>query len=233
MHKKALIITGGSKGIGFASIQIFAENGWDCINISRQLCTYPGTINFNCDLRSEDWEQTIDFPKLLAHYQQIALVHNAACCMNDSMVNLESTQLRQTLELNIIAANRLNQQVIPHLKDSSAILYIGSTLSEKAVPNTASYTISKHAIVGMMRATCQDLIGTGIHTGCICPGITDTEMLRQRVNNDANILNQLAQLQSMNRLIDPREIAEVIYFCANHPVINGSVIHSHLGQREN
>jgi len=58
-------------------------------------------------------------------------------------------------------------------------------------------------------------------------------MLRQRVNNDANILNQLAQLQSMNRLIDPREIAEVIYFCANHPVINGSVIHSHLGQREN
>ena len=46
------------------------------------------------------------------------------------------------------------------------------------MPHSFSYVVSKHALVGMMRATCQDLAGREIHTACICPGFTDTEMFR-------------------------------------------------------
>jgi 3-oxoacyl-[acyl-carrier protein] reductase len=63
----------------------------------------------------------------------------------------------------------------------SSVLYVGSTLSEKAVPGSFSYVVSKHAQLGMMRATCQDLMGTGIHTAMVCPGFTDTEMLRNHL----------------------------------------------------
>jgi NAD(P)-dependent dehydrogenase (short-subunit alcohol dehydrogenase family) len=52
--------------------------------------------------------------------------------------------------------------------------FVGSTLSEKAVANTASYVTAKHAMVGLMRATCQDLAvaAAPVHTAAICPGFT-------------------------------------------------------------
>ena len=72
-----------------------------------------------------------------------------------------------------------------------SIIYIGSTLSEKGVANSCSYVTSKHAVVGLMRSTTQDLVGKGIHTACICPGFTDTEMLKNHVGGSKEILVKL------------------------------------------
>ncbi len=82
----------------------------------------------------------------------------------------------------------------------------------------------------MMRATCQDLAGRRIHTACICPGFTDTEMLRQHVSADA--MESVKAMSAYNRLIDPDEIAETLFWAAQNPVINGSVLHANLGQVE-
>ena len=112
----------------------------------------------------------------------------------------------------------------------SSILFVGSTLAEKAVPGSFSYVVSKHAQIGMMRACCQDLAGTGIHTACICPGFTDTEMLREHVPADA--MAAVRGMSAFNRLIEPQEIAETLLWAAGTPVLNGSVIHANLGQVE-
>ena len=114
----------------------------------------------------------------------------------------------------------------------SSIIYIGSTLSEKAVPNSYSYASTKHAMIGMMRATCQDLAGSGVHTACICPGFTDTEMLRAHVGDSDDVLEAIGSMSSYGRLIEPDEIARSIEFAVANPVINGSVIHANLGQIE-
>jgi NAD(P)-dependent dehydrogenase (short-subunit alcohol dehydrogenase family) len=116
------------------------------------------------------------------------------------------------------------------MRNGSSVLYVGSTLSEKAVPHSFSYVVSKHAIVGMMRATCQDLVGRAIHTACICPGFTDTEMFRKHVPTEA--LDQIRAMSAYGRLITPEEIAETLFWAANNPVINGAVIHANLGQVE-
>jgi len=129
-----------------------------------------------------------------------------------------------------VAANSLNRYCIPHMRSGSAIVYVGSTLSEKAVPDTFTYVVTKHALVGMMRATCQDLAGTGIHTVCVCPGFTDTDMLREHVPAEA--IQSVRAISAFDRLVDPAEIAETILWTAGHPVINGSVIHANLGQVE-
>jgi NAD(P)-dependent dehydrogenase (short-subunit alcohol dehydrogenase family) len=112
----------------------------------------------------------------------------------------------------------------------SSILYVGSTLGEKAVPNSFSYVTSKHASIGMMRSTCQDLAGTGIHTACINPGFTDTEMLREHV--PADVMPQIAAMSAFERLIQPEEIAQTLLFAAQSPVINGATINANLGQVE-
>ena len=136
------------------------------------------------------------------------------------------------MDINLIAPHTLNQLVIPFMHTGSSIIYIGSTLSEKAVANTYSYVVSKHAMIGMMRATCQDLAGSGIHTACVCPGFTDTEMLREHVGKDQEVLSSIAAMSTFGRLVSPIEVATTIKFAAENPVINGAVIHANLGQIE-
>ena len=116
------------------------------------------------------------------------------------------------------------------MQAGSSILYVGSTLSEKAVPRSFSYVTTKHATIGMMRATCQDLAGSQIHTACICPGFTDTEMLRAHVPDEA--MESISAMSAFGRLVEPTEIAQALFWASDNAVINGSIIHANLGQIE-
>lgn len=228
------IITGASVGIGLAVAQIFADNGYTVFNLSRRPCPIEGVTNIHCDLSSQiDIKTACDsLLNNIANSGSVSLVHNACQMRKDSTANCSSESLREVLETNIIACNSLNQRLLSHLPSSSSVLYIGSTLSEKAVAGSFSYVISKHALLGMMRASCQDLMGSGIHTALICPGFTDTEMLRTHLGNDQQALQIIGGMNSYNRLIDPQEIAKLIVWAHDNPVINGSVLHANLGQKE-
>ena len=166
---KVLVITGGSKGIGLATIELFLSKDYRVINISRSECklTHENFLDLNLDLNAL---QASDLESSLSN-SEITLVHNAAVLEKDTIINLQSNSMRNVLETNLIAPIRLNQMVLPFMKEGSSIIYIGSTLSEIAVPGAASYIISKHALAGLMKSTCQDLVGRKIHTAHVCPGI--------------------------------------------------------------
>jgi NAD(P)-dependent dehydrogenase (short-subunit alcohol dehydrogenase family) len=168
----------------------------------------------------------------LAGADRICLVHNASAMRPSRIDDLDASDLRALLELNLVAPAALNRIAIPHMAPGSSILYIGSTLAEKAVPGVAGYVIAKHGLAGMMRATCQDLAGRGIHTCMICPGFTDTEQLRDLIGDNTATLEAITGLSAFNRLIEPREIADTVAFAAQAPVLNGALIHANLGQRE-
>ena len=231
---KALVITGGSRGIGKATCQLFQQQGYKIINISRSSIELPNTIQFFVDLSNPNsiLQQKDLLLSELEDMEQIVLVHCAAAHNKDNIENVEHQKFAQNLAVNITSPSILSQVLIPVMPASSSIIYIGSTLSEKAVANAYSYSTTKHAVIGMMRATCQDLAGKGIHTVCICPGFTDTEMFRHHIENNQNTLFAVTQKVAFKRLIAPKEIAESIYFCANNPVINGTVFHANLGQIE-
>ena len=82
----------------------------------------------------------------------------------------------------------------------------------------------------MMRSTCQDLAGGKIHTACVCPGFTDTQMLRDHVGEES--MDFVAGMSAFKRLIEPDEIASTVLFAASNPVLNGATIHANLGQVE-
>lgn len=229
---KLLIITGASAGIGTATAEAFLEAGYEVVNLSRRPCPVDAVTHIRCDLSRPDFLADITgrMGPALQAAEEVSLVHNASRLVNDTAHGTASDALRGILETNVVAANTLNGHVIPHMDRGSSILYVGSTLSEKAVPGSFSYVVSKHAIVGMMRATCQDLADTGIHTACICPGFTDTQMLREHVPAEA--LEAVAAMSALGRLIEPAEIAATLLFAATHPVLNGAVVHANLGQVE-
>jgi NAD(P)-dependent dehydrogenase (short-subunit alcohol dehydrogenase family) len=227
-----LLITGASAGIGLATAQRFRAAGYNVVNLSRRPCPVEGVTNLACDLADPAFLDGVQQPLagLLERADRVVLVHNAARMCNDTVRATDSAEFRSVLEVNLVAPNTLNAFVLPFMKPGSAIVYVGSTLSEKAVPGSFSYVISKHAMIGMMRATCQDLAGSGVHTACICPGFTDTEMLREHVPADA--MAAVSALSAFGRLIEPTEIAETLWWSSSNPVINGAVIHANLGQVE-
>jgi len=229
---KSVLITGASAGIGLHTADMFARAGYQVINLSRRPCPLDTVTHITCDLAQPDFLDGIadQLGELLCGAQEIVLIHNAAKLANDVTGATDSADFRQVLEINVVAPNTLNGFVLPLMRPGSSILYVGSTLAEKAVPVSFTYVTTKHAMVGMMRATCQDLAGKAIHTACICPGFTDTEMLREHVPADA--MAQIAGMSAYARLVTPDEIAETLLWAAGSPVINGAVIHANLGQVE-
>jgi 3-oxoacyl-[acyl-carrier protein] reductase len=228
------IISGASVGIGRATAEAFLAGGYRVFNLSRRRCPVPGVASIGCDLGVPASVEAAcaELVQAIAGDNSVALVHNASQMRKDSAADCASASLREVLETNVVAVNTLNRRLLPLLPPTSSVLYVGSTLSEKAVPGAFSYVLSKHAQAGMMRATCQDLGGRGIHTALICPGFTDTEMLRTHLGDDPAMERIVAGMNSFNRLIDPAEIAELIHWAHHNPVINGAVLHANLGQRE-
>jgi 3-oxoacyl-[acyl-carrier protein] reductase len=228
------IITGASVGIGRAAAAAFLKSGFSVFNLSRRPCPLEGVKNLTCDLADPE-SVTSNCNALLEELKgasSVSLVYNASQMRKDSASECDSDSMRAVLETNVVALNSINQRLIPVLPKSSSILYVGSTLSEKAVGGSFSYVTSKHAQLGMMRATCQDLFGSGIHTALICPGFTDTEMLRTHIGTDPEVEASIASMNSFDRLIEPGEIAELIHWAHGNPVINGAVLHANLGQKE-
>ncbi|HUH37143.1 MAG TPA: SDR family oxidoreductase [Spongiibacteraceae bacterium] len=230
--RQLAIITGASKGIGLATAARFAEQGYAVVNLSRSPIPLAGAQQINADFCDPAWVAEAQPPLAAAMTgaERIVLIHNAAILRKDAVGSVDAHSLAEVLQVNVVAAAQLNQLVLPFMKPGSSILYVGSTLSEKAVSNSCSYVTSKHAQLGLMRSTCQDLVDTGIHTACICPGFTDTEMLRSHIGTDPAVEAGVVSGMAVKRLVRPEEIAETLWFCANHPVINGALIHANLGQ---
>ena len=230
---KLAIITGASSGIGLATARLFHQNGFQVINVSRSATDDDSIIDITCNLA---YESTInDLVDSLEPYivkaSEVCLVHNAGKHCNDSADDCDIDGLKMSLAVNILAPSMLNRGVVHLLPATSSVIYIGSTLSEKATRNSYSYTTSKHAVVGMMKATCQDLANKTIHTACVCPGFTDTEMLKRHIP-DEQLRQQKGENNAFARLIKPEEVARLILWAHQNPVINGSVIHANLGQLE-
>jgi 3-oxoacyl-[acyl-carrier protein] reductase len=229
-----VVVTGASRGIGLATARLFLARGAAVVSLSRTPCELAGVVHLTVDLARPGFERDIEAPlaSAAADRERIVLVHNAAVLEADSVDTVSPEGLGRTLAVGLVAPAILNRMLIGRMRRGSAIVYVGSTLSEKAVAGLFSYVVSKHATVGMMRATCQDLLGRSIHTVCVCPGVTDTEMLRERTGGDAATLETLRSMTGEGRLIEPDEIARIIAMAADHPVLNGAVVHANLGQRE-
>jgi 3-oxoacyl-[acyl-carrier protein] reductase len=230
---KTVIVTGGSAGIGLAIVERFADLDYRVINLARRRCPIDTVENILADLCSPEAvaEALHTLRSRLPDSSEIHLIHNAANMPTDSAVDFDSRVFDRTLRLNVVTPAEIDAGLLPLMAPGSSIVFIASTLSDKAVPGRLSYVTSKHAVLGLMRATVQDLFGRSIHALCVAPGFTDTAMLQPGLANP-DFAQAVREMVSFGRLLEPEEIADIVVFATRTPALNGSIVHANLGQRE-
>lgn len=116
----------------------------------------------------------------------------------------------------------------PH---TSRFVAIASAAGDRGLFHLAAYTASKHAVIGIVRGLAADLVGTGATAVAVSPGSTRTAMLDATADFYGVSTQTLASQQTLQRLLEPDEIAATIALCCSvdGAALNGSVIHADGG----
>jgi 3-oxoacyl-[acyl-carrier protein] reductase len=229
---KTLVITGAGRGIGLATADLFHEHGYAVVNISRHRGGFECGTWIGADLSLPNWLQAIERQLIAAvqHATTIAVVHNAAMLLHDDIEDSRDADLQEAWQANVMAPVQLNRALLPYMDEGSSIIYVGSSLRDRAAPKRLSYVVSKHAQIGLMRATALEVAERGIHAACVCPGITDTEVARAHFGDEAGSMEQFVLRDApLKRALRPADIAQLIYFCAGTQTVNGAVIDANVG----
>ena len=130
---RTAIITGASSGIGAAAASMFLDAGFAVINISRRPCPITGVTDLCGDLSNpksvQELARTLSLQLAETQTSSVCLVHNAALMLKDTAYSTDDSSLAKVLQINTLAINNLNRELLPLMPSGSSVLFVGSTLS--------------------------------------------------------------------------------------------------------
>ncbi len=187
MSKKIAVVSGASKGIGYAIAHKLAESGFDLIITARtaqdlEKCKTELVAKYSIDCQwfaadlgqKNEVEAFGNFVKKHAEHVDI-LVNNTGVFIQGNLMDEPDGQLEKQLNTNVLSAYYLSRQLIALLKKNpgSHVFNICSIASLQAYAYSGSYTISKFALLGFSKALRQELM-PNVRVSSIMPGATYT-----------------------------------------------------------
>lgn len=241
LAKKVALITGGASGIGRATAILFAQEG-AAVAIADfnprlgqsavvEIEAAGGKAIFiPCDVtRAEDCRRAVE-QTVLAFGRLDILFNNAGIIRRADVVHTSEAEWDQVMAVNVKAVFLMSKYAIPYMeKAGGAIINTSSGWGLRGGRNAVSYCASKGAVVNLTRAMAIDHGAQNIRVNAICPGDTDTPMLRDEAR-------QLGQLESeflaeaadrpLRRYAQPEEIAQAVLYLASEAAgyVTGSAL---------
>ena len=242
-QQNTALVTGGGSGIGLAIAQSLAENGFRVIIAGRSLDRLQQAAKANENLQPLALDVTNEesvasaFQNLLDQNMMPDVLINNAGAANTASLERTSLKVWQSMmDVNLTGAFLCTRAVLPHMKAQKfgRIITVASTAALKGYAYTAAYTAAKHGILGMTRALALELVGTGVTANTVCPGFTDTDIVRNSVQNIVEktgrsaeaALHELTRHNPEDRLIRPDEVADTVLWLAGEKAsaINGQAV---------
>ena len=242
LEGKVAWISGATSGIGEATARLFAREGAKVALIGRRLALSrriaaevqaEGGEAFPvaCDVSNE--RQVRDsIRQTVAQFGRLDIViNNAGMVHIKALHEYTERQWDHVMNVNVKSMFFATKHALPHLRRSGRgyIINIGSISSFVGQALTPVYTTTKHAVVGLTKSIALDYAKDGIRCNCVCPGITDTPMLREHLNAepdpDAALARRLRRVP-MGVALTPHDAAKTVLFlsCEDSSGITGSAL---------
>jgi 3alpha(or 20beta)-hydroxysteroid dehydrogenase len=143
------------------------------------------------------------------------LVNNAGVSPLHTLADVSEADYRKVIDINQVGTFLGMRALVPSLKEGGgSIVNIASTAAYVGFTELISYTASKWAVRGMTRAAALELAEHGIRVNTVCPGDTDTPMIRAFAGTDTGALPPAEELP-MGRWARPEEISSAVVFLAS------------------
>jgi len=185
----AVLITGASSGIGAATALLFARQGARLALAARRLdrlhdvaeqCRKAGAaavtvrrvdVSKAADIRGFAAGALLDFDRI------DVLVNNAGVGWRGRFEEMPEQAMRELIDTNLLGLSAATQAVLPTMleQNSGVIINVASVVGFRAVPYSAIYAATKHAVVGLSHALRGELSCTGVKVSAVYPGTTRTE----------------------------------------------------------
>lgn len=213
MSKKTVVITGATKGIGWATSKRLAHAGYHVIGIARTKPkeAFPGDF-FACDLSNEKDTANI-ITKLLDQYQIDALINNLGAGKIQQLGEIELESLKSIFDLNVRTAVQMTQGLVGKMKERKSGRIINlSSRAHLGVFGRTSYAAAKSALIGCTRVWALELALHGITVNVLAPGPIETEMFRRVRPVGSEAEKEILASIPMRRIGQPKEVAATIEF---------------------
>jgi NAD(P)-dependent dehydrogenase (short-subunit alcohol dehydrogenase family) len=227
LKDKVAVIAGGGLGIGRSTALVFAKEGARSIIADLNREAGEDTVEQIRAMGGEayfvhtDVSDAAQVQKLvsvaLKHFQTIdVLFTSVGIYARAKLADTEEELWDQMMRVNVKSAYLLCKAIIPIMKKAgrgSIILSSSSVGWHDSAPNIAAYATSKFAITGMTKSAACDYLHDNIRVNCICPGPTDTPMIRG--GRSPEELEAFINSVPIKRLAEPAEIAQTVLFLAS------------------
>jgi 2-keto-3-deoxy-L-fuconate dehydrogenase len=220
--KKTCIVTGGSSGIGLSIVKLFIANNYRVFNLDLN-DSEQGEFKY-CDVTDTALVVQV-INEISSQYTIDVLVSNAGIHFSGSIENTTEAELEKVLSINVKGAYSAIKAVLPNMRknNNGAIILMSSDQALIAKHNSFAYNLSKAALASMAKTTALDYAQFNVRANAVCPGTIETPLYHQAIDNycqrsGANkneIHAEEEALQPLNRLGQPEEVAELVYFLAS------------------
>ncbi|AAP05230.1 3-oxoacyl-ACP reductase FabG [Chlamydia caviae] len=224
LGKKA-IVTGGSRGIGFAIAKLFIEQGADIeiwgINdeggkkAAEELSRIGRPATFaKVDVSNNESVKDAAQNFISAHGSVDILVNNAGITRDNLLMRMSEEEWSSVINTNLNSLYYVCSAVIRSMikARSGSIINISSIVGLMGSPGQTNYAAAKAGIIGFSRALAKEVAARNVRVNCIAPGCIDTDMTK--VLND-NLKTEWLKNVPMGRMGSPEEIANAALFLAS------------------
>ena len=235
---KVVVVTGGTRGIGFATVRKFLQNKAKVVLFGSRLETVEEAMN---KLRAENasYEVMGLYPdisdlkaveeamkKVVEEYGRIdVLINNAGISARESIYDYTEENFDKIIDLNIKGVFNCSRAVVSYMKEQGGgvILNTSSMVSIYGQAAGCGYPTSKFAVNGMTKSLARELGKDHIRVNAVAPGVIHTEMVDVLPNE---VIQPIIDNIPIGRMGEPEDIANAFAFLASDEAsfITGAIL---------
>src|SRR6201996_513903 len=219
-----VLVTGGSRGIGFAISQRLARAGYNVVAVARResdelKSAISGAAANGCGklhFRSFDLNDIDAIPVFAKGLRDefgaiYGLVNNAGIGTEGLLATMHNSQIEALLRLNVLAPIILTKYVVRHMMADGAgrVINMSSIIASTGYNGLSVYGATKAAATGFTKSLAREVGKLGITVNAIAPGFIDTE-LTQTLSDDQR--NKIASRSALRRLPEPDDVAQMVEY---------------------